>query len=603
MENTLTSPSYPLPAVNGGSRRLALDNLIRRELKVGDPNDVAQIAQALLTRYRDDPRARAMAQEAQGLPSLPPSVPAAAVQQQAATGLDLNQAIADVEMDLRELISSNLSKDIVPELEGWAQSIRSAIQQGVSAAQSGMDMCNRDKAFAMRRQLGEYARLARMVGALTPAMNPNYRNLAQSLDEASSVILVLMGEALANTGFAGGRYLLQAPFSELQARRDAVLNALRNLTGATQQAFGQDVFPYGIHAYRRLFELLEDRGYGDLRSLLVENELARNMDDLVQLAGDGAASGLRALGATAWSQLDCFNRLIELCREADRPQSPALTSFAEALQTFIDGFEAGGGFRLLRVARPAVLFYGLYSSDGDSSGEIPLADMRLLRLVINRGSIAGQLDGLSFNLLNEHAIRRQIVGDMALYHLDRAIDLYCIGKLDLGIPEVRASAYSYVIDAAMSKGHINSSTKLHALFESTSNLLRPKNGLDPFWSINSSDYENWRKASGNTKPDPYWNASVLRQELEMQLQSDKKLQTIVGQMAQNSIPIDSVFGTRGCLAVVFAEAIGEIIKSAIDPRTGKLLGSEPPQIPKLSIPAPLAVSLDDIVFNGGEFEQ
>ncbi len=65
-----SSSSTALVARDGSNRRLALDNLIRRELKVGDPNDPAQVAQALLTRYQADPRAQGINQEAQGLPFL-----------------------------------------------------------------------------------------------------------------------------------------------------------------------------------------------------------------------------------------------------------------------------------------------------------------------------------------------------------------------------------------------------------------------------------------------------------------------------------------------------------------------------------------------------
>ena len=45
---------------SGDYKRLALDNLLRRELKVGDPSDPKQIAQALLERFKDDPRTRAI---------------------------------------------------------------------------------------------------------------------------------------------------------------------------------------------------------------------------------------------------------------------------------------------------------------------------------------------------------------------------------------------------------------------------------------------------------------------------------------------------------------------------------------------------------------
>ena len=48
--------------------RVTFDNLLRRELKVADPSDAKQVAQALLARYKNDPRAASMEQEARGLP-------------------------------------------------------------------------------------------------------------------------------------------------------------------------------------------------------------------------------------------------------------------------------------------------------------------------------------------------------------------------------------------------------------------------------------------------------------------------------------------------------------------------------------------------------
>src|SRR5262249_34904580 len=151
----------------------------------------------------------------------------------------------------------------------------------------GLDPVKRDTAFAMRRQLGEYARLSRMVGALTPPLNSSFRDLAESIDEVCAVMLVVMGESMANVGFAGGRFLLQAPYSELQARRDAVLNALRQIEGVSEIGLSRGIWPRGIRSYRQMYTVLEAKGQGDIRSLLSEGELARTMDELIQLAGGG----------------------------------------------------------------------------------------------------------------------------------------------------------------------------------------------------------------------------------------------------------------------------------------------------------------------------
>lgn len=447
MASPSSNPFYGSSAgttpANSGYQRLALDNLIRRELKVSDPNDPQQIANALLERFKDDPRAKAISQEAKGLPFLLSTSTNFVPMVQAATSSDaeLQQAKNDVERDLQELLTNPLLKDITPEIQGWAQALRTAIQEGTTAARFALDPRQRDKAFAIRRQLGDYARLARLVGALTPTMSLSYRKFAQSLDEVAAVILVIMGESLANVGFNGGRFLLQTPYSELQVRRDAVIYALRNLIGATQEAYGPNDWPRGLDAYRNLFRILEEQGHGDLRSLLLEHELVRIMDELIQRASHGRTEGLRALGATAQVDLERFRRLVIVGRQAVSPESPPLTAFLEALALFADAFESSGGFRLMRIARPPILFYGLYGTT--TMGD---ADRTLLDLIIQRGLLADELDCFMQCGCNPKSVRYQIILDKILYDVDRAIDLYAVGKHTFGAPERRAAAYSYLIE-------------------------------------------------------------------------------------------------------------------------------------------------------------
>ena len=176
----MSNSMYPVPGLArdsgaSGQQRLALDNLIRRELKVGDPSDPQQVAQALVERYRNDPRAQAILQESRGMPFLQTAPVVVPLQSQsAATGSEWTQAVDDVESDLRSLTTDAILKDVTPELRGWAQAIRSAMQEGYNAAKLALDPRNRDKGFAMRRQLNDYARLARLVGAHTPAMVTNF---------------------------------------------------------------------------------------------------------------------------------------------------------------------------------------------------------------------------------------------------------------------------------------------------------------------------------------------------------------------------------------------------------------------------------------------
>jgi hypothetical protein len=440
----MPNPVFTSPNPSSGPRsqdRLVLDNLIRRELKVGDPNDAGQVAQALLERYRDDPRAQAIGQESRGLPFLQ-TVPTAPVVQMltAAGGAEWKQAIEDIEHDLRSLTHDAILKDVTPEIRGWAQAIRTALQEGYNASRFALDPRNRDKGFAMRRQLNDYARQARLVGAHTPAMLTNFRKFAQSLDEAANLLIVIMGEALANVGFGGGRYVPQVAYSDLQTRRDAAIYALRNLVGSTQMAYGPEDWPRGLDAYRQLNQLLDAQGQSDLRSLLVETELARTMDELVQRSGDNTSDGLRAVGSTAQLGLERFRRFIAVTRSGVSPESPALYAFLEALQLFASAFDSAGGFRLMKIARPPILFYGLYGSSG-----LDDADRRLVDLVTRRGLIADAIDCMA-GACCETDRGCLVLLDKVLYDMDRAIDLYGLGFENFGATERRASAYGFVID-------------------------------------------------------------------------------------------------------------------------------------------------------------
>ncbi|HEY9645283.1 MAG TPA: hypothetical protein V6C88_02880 [Chroococcidiopsis sp.] len=427
--------------------RMSLDNLLRRELKVNDPNDPLQVAQALSSRYKDNPKTIAIKREAEGVPFLMASATPIVLSQDAhSSDIELQQAMDDVERDLQELTTNSILKDIKPELEGWAMAIRSAVTEGINSARFGIDSRQRDKTFGIRRTLGDYARVARLIGAMTPVLNIAYRKLAQSLDEVAAVLLVKLGESISSIGFNSGRYLLQVAYSDLQTRRDAVIAALRNLVGSTQEAYGPDDWQRGLNAYRKLYSYLEQQAQGDLRSLLVETELARVMDNLLQRAGQGGGAGLRQLGATFQIDVERLRRLVIVGFKAVKPASPPFTAFLDALQLFIDSLQPAGGSRLIRIARPPILFYGLYGqsiSDRDASHN-------LLNIVIQRGILADQLDRFAQSGLDPTTTKGLIVMDKMLYGIDRAIDLYAVGKEDAFMePDYRAAAYSYVIDVVL----------------------------------------------------------------------------------------------------------------------------------------------------------
>lgn len=549
--------------------QLAMDNLLRRELRVGDPRNPQQIAKALYERYQSEPRARAIQSEAEGLPflrSAPLFVQAAA--DNTATSIDLKQAMSDVEKDLLQLNHSNLLKDIDAELGGWADGIRSAAQEGVNAARFGLDARNRDRALGIRRTLGDYARLSRLVGALTPSSTYEFRSLARSIDEVCAVILVMLGESMANNGFAGGRFLLQAPFTEMQTRRDACIHALQNLLGSLNYQNSPNDWPRGIDAYRRLFDALEAQGQGDLRALMTETELMRVLDDLVRRAAHGSAEGLRALGSTAQVELNRVYRLINFGYRLVDPESPPLTSFLEALRLFADGFGQAGGSRLLRVARPPIVFYGLYGLEEESA-----ASRRIVNLTTARGRLAGQIDCFARCACDDAAC--QVLLDKILYDVDRAIDLYAVGSIDLGLPEIRASAYSYLIHSLLElrasdgrnsrKFRDSFPDSLQATLKMIMGQLRPLDTSAGDWDTAVADYQKSMSKNDRIGDSGFAFAEIIYQELCLQKHSETRWTALVDQMSANCGSVNGLFGANGALMIMLDDAMGDVALE-VDPK-------------------------------------
>jgi hypothetical protein len=431
-----TSGGSPVPrnaaahnGASGASASLALDNMLRNHLRVSNPRDPRQVADGLLAYYQDLPQAAGIRQEALGLPFLqaPPPATLPAKSSPSSSDAEFQIASGDVEKALQDLANNPLTNDITPEMQGWGDSVRTAILQGRAAARGGLDPTQRDKVIAVRRQLGEYARMARFVGSLSPGMTQNFRRLGRALDEVSAVLLVMLGESLASVGFASGYYLLQVPLQELQQRRDAVIYALRNFNGGAQQSYAPDDWPRGIDAYRRLYKWLEDQGQGDLRSLLLENEVASTMDTLITRAQNGTSEGLRALGVTAQIDIERFRRMVIVapgCMAGEHghyDRSPPLEAYMQALELFAETFKPAGGLRLLRIARPPILLYGLYNMNQLEQ------DNALFDLISVRGTLATIFDGL-FPSNSARGVQSQVLLDMLLLELDRGIDLLALGS-------------------------------------------------------------------------------------------------------------------------------------------------------------------------------
>jgi hypothetical protein len=222
---------------------------------------------------------------------------------------------------------------------------------------------------------------------------------------------------------------------------------LRNLLGSTQVAYDQEIWPRGLQAYQQFMNRLDSTGNPDLRSLFQESNIARLMDDLIARVNVMNADGLRALGSTAVLQVQPMRRLIQLGNRLVDPQSPPLAAFLLALKLFTEAFQySSSGSRLIHVARPAIVSYGLYGLAGPDP-----ATTRLGNLVIARGNLAIELDCLLNCGCSSDDVRCQVLLDKVLYDLDRAIDAMSLGvdPDGKGDAEMRAFAYGLLIETLL----------------------------------------------------------------------------------------------------------------------------------------------------------
>ena len=435
---------------------MAVDNLLRRELRVGNPADPDQIAQGLLTRYPI--LADQMKREREGYNYSNNVLVSTVAVAPTSSSLELAQAQNDLERDAQSLISSSELKDIQIELTGWTRAVREAATQGIAAAGMALDIVQHDQAMAARRTLGDYARLARYVGAGSADTGPLFRRFAQSCDVLAALILVAIGDGMAANGVTRGTALIRVSASELQARRDAVISALRSLVGSGSVALGQNDYPRGLVAYRMLVNQLETAGQSDLRTLLNESSMSLELDRLVDLAAGASPSALRELSTTSAIVVDRLTRLVSYCQtvavnvdeddyNGGSPESPPMTFFAAAVQMFLDSFINAGGTRLLFIARPAIISYGLYGLAGPDD-----TAYRLISLTMWRNRMAELIDCQIACGCDPASMGTAVILDYLLYRLDRAIDLFAVSASadGRGEPEIRACVLYFMIKAAVS---------------------------------------------------------------------------------------------------------------------------------------------------------
>lgn len=177
-----------------------IDHILREKLMLGDLS-ASEVAEGLARRFTD--QAAILTRDRSGQSAAVATLP---MQSNQLTGMsegELAKARDDVERDLQGLIVEPLLKDVTPELRGWQSAIMRLVEDGAAAAPFALDQRRRDRVFDVRRSLGDYARLARLLGAATPQFNGPYRQLAKSLDDVAALILVVAGEAIAGQGQGG----------------------------------------------------------------------------------------------------------------------------------------------------------------------------------------------------------------------------------------------------------------------------------------------------------------------------------------------------------------------------------------------------------------
>ncbi|MGI9506391.1 MAG: hypothetical protein ACR2RE_25390, partial [Geminicoccaceae bacterium] len=414
-----------------------IDHILREKLMLGDLS-ASEVAEGLARRFAD--QAAILTRDRTGQSAAITETSMTPGQIAGISENELAKARDDVERDLMGLIAEPQLKDVTPELRGWQGAILRLIDDGAAAAPFALDQRQRDRVFDVRRSLGDYARLARLLGAATSPFNGPYRQLAKSLDDVAALLLVVAGDAIASKG-QGGAAPLPAPASDLQARRDAVLSAVRSLVGSTQQSYATDEWPRGLHAFRELNEALQESGHGELRSMLNEQHLSRTMDALIDQASGNNGYALRALGATSGVVLGKFERFLELANQPD-PESPPLATLRNALRLFIDSFQSDATSRFLTVSRPALT---LSSNDGFIATD--LGQLRLLQIIQLRSGLAFLLDCYLGCDCEADRVACQVVFDKLLYDTDRAIDLYLQSqdRLGNGPPEQRAAGFGVLM--------------------------------------------------------------------------------------------------------------------------------------------------------------
>jgi hypothetical protein len=490
-----STPSTRAFSGNRSPASAAVDNVLRRSLKISNPYDPADVAKGLLARYRDE--AEKIKREQQGLPfSLMQTQPPVAPLPNGSGRPEMRRASDTLEAALKELTTSPDLADIQPELSGWASMIRRACADGFASASYAIDAGERDRAFGARRSLGEFGRLARYAAAVNSCATEVYCRLAQACDLAANVMLVLIGDALGEAGITRSGAILQVPTATLESRRNGVVEALRNLL-APNAIDDQDTLPRAQQAVLEIYDRLEEMGSPDLRVLLDEVYLARQLDDLIDLATGSTPDGLRALGTASAIIVQRLVRFLIIAEPIVVPPAPPAAVFFAELRLFTQGFEASrSGYRLPYLARSPLLVSGVA---GGATFDAPT--QRLLDVALRRTALADEIDCLCCSC-DEHDADELVLAAKVLFDVDRAIDLYGLGTdpLGRGGPELRAAAYGVIIGGTTSSTHkVLNALRLDPIVHSLG-LPPPAAIMDEILNLQIADEKRWGELVSSIAP-------------------------------------------------------------------------------------------------------
>src|SRR5215470_1515574 len=426
-----------------------IDDFLRRELRVGDPKNPTEVVTALRRRYATE--AARIDQEAKGLPiryeATPQVIDVTPVRVDGPGSREERRVRDNLESDLAALIDSRDNREWAPEIRGWRETLLREYADGSAAARFAQDPAQRDRGFLAVRKLGEFARLARLVGVMNLVLNCDYRRLASTLDDAANVIRILMGEALYNAGLAEGGVIIQVPLVDLRQRRDSLVETLRRLAGLSDPSFDGD-WGDDMAAYRALLDELDRRSAPELKVYLREELLTPILDNLVSTVSRQDPEALRQLAATFAVEIARLSRLREIVTnmrlgQPPAPQAAALSAFEQALQLFVAAFtHTRSGARLVDLAVPLPMAAQQPDST-DRDGRRILRD-----LVGARGEFAIEAECfLSCCGCGVAELRCQVKVDKVLYDIDRAIDLVSQGQgrgPTWGNEEQRAAVYGII---------------------------------------------------------------------------------------------------------------------------------------------------------------